>query len=63
MSKIQPAATEHPAAVLADRIEIGVYSVVEAEVLIGAGSVPNVAAPEGSGTCQFRGGPKSYVKA
>jgi acyl-[acyl carrier protein]--UDP-N-acetylglucosamine O-acyltransferase len=62
-AKIHPAARVHPSTVLADSVEIGVYSVVEAEVQIGAGSVPNLTATAGSGNWQLRDRSKSYVKA
>ena len=39
MAQIHPTAIVHPSAVLADGVEIGAYSVVEADVVIGAGSV------------------------
>jgi UDP-N-acetylglucosamine acyltransferase len=39
MAKIQPTAIVHPSAVLADDVEIGAYSIVEADVVIGPGSV------------------------
>jgi UDP-N-acetylglucosamine acyltransferase len=39
MAKIHPTAIVHPTAVLADDVEIGAYSLVEADVVIGRGSV------------------------
>ncbi len=39
MSKIHPTAIVHPTAVLSDDIEIGAFSIVEADVVIGPGSV------------------------
>jgi UDP-N-acetylglucosamine acyltransferase len=39
MSKIHPTAIVHPSAVISDDVEIGAYSVVEADVVIGPGSV------------------------
>lgn len=39
MSKIHPTAIIHPSAVLAECVEIGPYSIIEADVVIGAGSV------------------------
>src|SRR5574337_350412 len=39
MAKIHPTAIVHPAAVLCDGVEIGAYSIVEADVVIGPGSV------------------------
>ncbi len=39
MAKIHPTAIVHPAAVLSDNVEIGAYSIVEADVAIGPGSV------------------------
>jgi UDP-N-acetylglucosamine acyltransferase len=39
MAKIHPTAIVHPTAVLRDGVEIGAYSIVEADVVIGSGSV------------------------
>jgi len=39
MAKIRPTAIVHPSAVLADDVEIGAYSIVESDVVIGPGSV------------------------
>ena len=39
MPKIHPTATVHPTAVLSDDVEIGAYSIVEADVVIGPGTV------------------------
>ena len=39
MAKIHPTAIVHPTAVLSDHVEIGAYSIVEADVVIGPGSV------------------------
>jgi len=39
MAKIHPTAIVHPTAVLCDDVEIGAYSIVEADVAIGPGSV------------------------
>jgi UDP-N-acetylglucosamine acyltransferase len=39
MAKIHPTAIVHPTAVISDDVEIGAYSTVEADVVIGSGSV------------------------
>ena len=39
MAKIHPTAIAHPTAVLCDDVEIGAYSIVEVDVVIGPGSV------------------------
>jgi len=39
MPKIHPTAFVHPTAVLSDDVEIGAYSIVEADVVIGPGTV------------------------
>jgi len=39
MAKIHPTAIVHPTAVISDDVEIGAYSIVEADVVIGSGPV------------------------
>ncbi len=39
MAKIHPTAIVHPSAVLSEGVEIGAYSIVEADVVIGSGTV------------------------
>jgi len=39
MPKVHPTAIVHPTAVLSDGVEIGAYSIVEADVVIGPGTV------------------------